>query len=242
MSILRDATATALALSHPSDQILAAIDMMWIAFFFLLRPGEYTRPAADSHPFRIEDVRLWIGAIPLNLQECSESDFQHCTFVSLIFTTQKNGTRGECIGHGRSGEVFACPVLAVARRIRYLRSIRAPPSTYICAVGPTFTPLMPAIITSLLRQAVAASSIPVGIVPSDITAKSLRATGAMALVNRRVDPSRVKIIGRWESDAMFRYLHVQAHNVMNGFSAIMMEGGDFSLIPTDPDSLLPSFE
>ena len=240
MSVLRDATAA--ALSNPDDhQTLAAVDMMWIAFFFLLRPGEYTRPAEDSHPFRIEDVQLWIDITPVNIHECPASDFLHCTFVALTFSTQKNGTRGEAIGHGRSGDAFACPVLAVARRLRYLRSLNAPPSTYICAVGPQFIPLIPAVITSLLRQAVSNSNIPTGIVPTDITAKSLRATGAMSLINQGIDASEIHLIGRWKSDAMLRYLHVQAHNIMQGYSARMLQGGQFNLIPTSQNSILPSF-
>lgn len=221
---------------------LALMDMMWIAFFFLLRPGEYLQPAVDSHPFRLQDVRLYKASTPLNLSTCSSTDIEHATFVSLTFTTQKNGTRGELIGHGLSGAPIACPVRAVARRVLYLRQYNAPFSTPLCAVGAALLPIVPSQLTQLLRTAVISTIDPIGISPTDINAKSLRSTGAMALLNRDVDHDNIQLIGRWKSDSMLRYLHVQAHDLMSGYSSVMLQGGDFKLIPSAPDSALPKFK
>ena len=43
-------------------------DLIWVAFFFLLRPGEYYKGETDTahHPFRIKDVHLFIGRQPYN--------------------------------------------------------------------------------------------------------------------------------------------------------------------------------
>lgn len=49
------------------------------------------------------------------------------TFVVLIFTDQKNAVRGETVGHGRSGDPHACPVLATVRHIPFLPFPRQPP-------------------------------------------------------------------------------------------------------------------
>jgi hypothetical protein len=197
LPILREATSLAQRAGDPTS--LATIDMLWIAFFFLLRPGEYTRPSEYSHPFRIQDVQLWQESMAVDLLTCPLVQLQTCTFVSLTFAEQKNGNRGDAIGHGRSGDPFACPVLAVARRLQYLRTLQAPPSTFLCAVGPTFQPVRPIQITTLLHAAVLSNPIPSGITPTDINAKSLRATGAMSLLNRNVNIDNLRLLGRWKS-------------------------------------------
>lgn len=226
-------------MAEGSDLLAAASDMMWIAFFFLLRPGEYTKPAEDSHPFRIQDARLFAEDELIDAQSCDIAVLDTCTFVSLTFSTQKNGTRGESIGHGRSNHLLACPVRAVVRRIRYLRRLGAPAGTPLCSIGEPPVPISSAPITQLLRQACAAEGNPAGFLPSHITAKSLRSTGAMALLNKRVEHTKIQMMGRWKSDAIFRYLHVQAHGLMADFSNLMLQGGDFELIPHHADAQLP---
>jgi hypothetical protein len=234
-------SASSLALQAGDVTSLAILDLMWIAFFFLLRPGEYLQPSSTSHPFRLQDIRLWRNSEHIDLFQCDPCHLLSATFVSLTFNTQKNGRRGEPIGHGRSGHPVACPVLSVARRVQYLRSLSATPATPLCSIGPSFTPIVPAQITALLRTAVSRMSTPLGVLPTDINAKSLRSTGAMALLNQNVDHDRIRLIGRWQSDAMLSYLHVQAHDIMSDYSSLMLQGGDFTLIPTSP-SPLPTFK
>jgi hypothetical protein len=234
-------TASTIAGQADDDTSLALLDLLWIAFFFLLRPGEYLQPAADSHPIRLQDVRLWCHSAHIDILACDPQQLLSATFVSLTFDRQKNGRRGEPIGHGKSGDPVACPVLAVARRIRYLRTQNAPPTTPLCAMGPSLACLVPDQLTTLLRESVAHISTPLGISPPDINAKSLRSTGAMALLNQNVDANRIRLLGRWQSDAMFHYLHVQSHDLMSDYSSIMLQGGDFTLIPNSP-SALPTFK
>ena len=45
---------------NPNTKAIA--DMIIIAFFFLLRPGEYTNNNSNSTPFHLEDVQLFIGS------------------------------------------------------------------------------------------------------------------------------------------------------------------------------------
>jgi hypothetical protein len=215
--------------------------MMWLGFFFLLRPGEYTKPASDSHPFRLADVKLWVDNAPLDIFLAPPHTLLASTFVSLTFSTQKNGTRGEIIGHGRSPNPQACPVHSVARRIIYLCTLHAPPTTYLCAVGPTLKPLTSIHVTRLLRRACNAIPNSQGVLAKVITTKYLRASGAMALLNEGVDRQTIQLVSRWKSDAMLRYLHVQAHDIMRNFSSLMLQGGNYSLIPLEPAAALPTF-
>lgn len=77
-----------------------------------------------------------------------------------------------------------------------------------------------------------------GFLPHHVSARSLRASGAMALLCANVDTDRIQLIGRWRSDEMLRYLHVQAEPVMRNFAARMLQGGHFSLLPNHDVPLL----
>jgi hypothetical protein len=53
----------------------------------------------------------------------------------------------------------------------------------------------------------------------------------MALLCAHVDTDVIRLLGRWQSDAMMRYLHLQAQPVMQGFARRMVAAADYSLIP-----------
>jgi hypothetical protein len=99
-----------------------------------------------------------------------------------FFNTEKWHPRG----------VYRSRPLAVSHRLLcsgrrsvgpYLRSINAPPTSFLCAVGPQFLPISSSVVTSLLRRACTSLGNPAGFSSADISAKSLRASGAMALLN-----------------------------------------------------------
>ena len=85
-------------------------------------------------------------------------------------------------------------------------------------------------ITSLLRAA--ALTIPghAGVNPDNIAARSLPASRAMALLLRGIDPDKIRILGRWRSDAMFRYLFGHALPLIQDNSSIMFSGGHYQLV------------
>ncbi len=70
-----------------------------------------------------------------------------------------------------------------------------------------------------------------GVLLTDISAYSLRASGAMALLCTQVDTDVICLLGRWCSDEMLRYLHIQAEPVMRDFAARMLLNGNFVLTP-----------
>ena len=218
------------AIVQPSPLGRATIDMAWLAFFFLLRPGEYCA-APDNHPLRFANVTLLIGATRLDLLTASPADLRHATHVSLTFDDQKNRERGEVIAHGRSGHVVACPVLTTICRVLFLRAQHLPLTSPLCTyVHSRPTPLTSNHITSLLCEA-ARSLLTVGFAPTDVNARSLRAGGAMALLCGRVDADTIRLVGRWRSDAMFRYLHAQALPLIRDLSRLMLHHGAYTLLP-----------
>jgi hypothetical protein len=70
-----------------------------------------------------------------------------------------------------------------------------------------------------------------GISPMDISVRSLRSSGAMALLCAKVDTDLIRLMGRWQSDEMLRYLHVQSFPIVAPFAAQMLHHGSFTLIP-----------
>jgi hypothetical protein len=149
--------------------------------------------------------------------------------VALEITTQKNGVRGELVGLSQSGHPLLCPVLAIIHRIRHLCLNRAPLTTplYTYKDSPRWSSINTTTLTQCLRQTVLA--VPsVGIVPADISIRSLRSSGAMALLCAEVDPDKIRLLGRWPSDEMLRYLHIQAYPLVAPLAPLMVRHGHFT--------------
>ena len=111
IQVIRHIAAIANAAAQPYQ--LAVADMIIIAFFFLLRPGEYTASPSDTSPFRFKDVQLFIGEQRLSLENAPLPQLKTATFATLTFTNQKNGVQGEVIGLSCSGSPSLCPVLGL---------------------------------------------------------------------------------------------------------------------------------
>ena len=110
----------------------AVADMICIAFYFLMRPGEHTMTNTNT-PFKLQDTRLFIGSRRVAWDTATQLEHNQVSAISLVFTTQKNGVKGEVITHGRSGDYLCCPVRALVRRIQYHRQQASPPDTPLCA-------------------------------------------------------------------------------------------------------------
>ena len=212
----------------PADQ--ATIDMIWLAYFFLLRPGEYCL-SSDNQPLTLRSVGLLIGTRRLNPLRDPAEDLLRATHVAITFDNQKNRERGEVVGHARSQHSLACPVLATVRRVLAVRANHASPSTPLCSFRAHKTMhVTSGMCTTMLRSA--CSSIPhLGFDPSNIEARSLRSGGAMALLCGGIDKNVIQLVGRWKSDAMFRYLHAQALPLIRDLSRVMLRHGAFALLP-----------
>ncbi|VEU33676.1 unnamed protein product [Pseudo-nitzschia multistriata] len=101
---------------RPTAERKAVANMMCIAFFFCLRPGEYTGTTTDDQAFTLDDVAFFIGARRLHSPTASDAEIKAATSIQLTFTTQKNGIKGDIIAHSRSGDPLCCPVTVVIRQ------------------------------------------------------------------------------------------------------------------------------
>ena len=228
------AQGVTLAQQERTPAALAAAEVLILGFFFLLRPGEYLGYPDDTSDslFRLRDMTFWAGSRSLDHIHCPVADLHAATFVTLTFTRQKNGVYNETIGHGRSGHPFLCPVLSLVARVVAIRAFQAPPSTPVNAYRARLSGSTQYVhardLTRRLRNALVIFPDP-AINPADISARSTRPGGAMALLCAGVGADRLRMVGRWRSDEMYRYLHVQSPQVITGLSAAMLRGGNFQL-------------
>ena len=120
--MLRKVAAVALATHDKETQCVC--DMIIVAYFFLLRPGEYTGAKSDSTPFRMCDITFSCGQAVFG-HRSDKKDLRSATMVMLLFTTQKNGVKGEVVGQGPSRNSLLCPQDALARWVIHLRKHNA---------------------------------------------------------------------------------------------------------------------
>ena len=92
VQVLRRLACIAAASRDPELQAIA--NMIIIAFFFLLLPGEYTGTKSDSSLFLLSDVTFSVGCTLFDTSTATDNDLAASTFVIFTFSTQKNGVRG----------------------------------------------------------------------------------------------------------------------------------------------------
>ena len=239
------------------------LDLTVVAFFWLLRPCEFlgTKPEKGetrSSAFRLCDVhlhhhdgRVYNAADP-NAPLNDSRDVANFTFASLIFDDQKNAVRGEQVGHRATADPEICPVKALARLCLHLR-IHLDLTPEVDENAP-ITPLYyhynsyrqdwfrtksSAVITALRIGARETSHIH-NIDPQLFTTKGLRPGGATALMCAGVDKDAIMLLGRWKSDAMLRYLRIQANSYTHNYAQKMFNAGDYTFSPqSDPTKDAP---
>jgi hypothetical protein len=134
-----------------------------------------------------------------------------------------------------SGDPLACPVQATIRRVLHLRHNKAPISAPIASSysARKRIALKSKDTTDALRLAAITTTHQTGILPTDISERSLRARGAMALLNGKIDHDTIRMLGRCHSDAMMRYLHLQSRPIMCEFVSTMFNHGTYDFLPEE---------
>ena len=202
-------------------------DLTLIAFYYLLRSGEYTKPrkvlrngkmvhATRTRQFQIKDIGFWKnGQIlprksPLALLLAADS----CT---LKISNQKNGRTGQTLHHESTGSNGA--VAALARRVHHVLSNGGNGDNLLCDVcinNIWHSVESPEIVAAVRTAAKALNLQKQGIDPDIIGAHSLRAGGAMALKLMGYKDSTIRKFGRWTSDTWQMYIHSQISKLYEG--------------------------
>ena len=170
--------------------------------------------SGEPHPFRWCDIQLYMGQLQLDVFEARASQLRTAYWSCMTFTVQKSGATGEIVGQARSGALHACPVVGIAELCLLLRKHGAPHDvllgTYREIYSGPLCYIKSSDITKALKPAARVHGAEFGIGPDDVSAGCLRSTGAMALLCGGVDSSRIRLLGRWQSWTMLRYLHLQS--------------------------------
>jgi hypothetical protein len=200
-----------------SQQDKALADCILIAFYFLLRVGEYTyaNPTTKkrTHPITATDITLWCNSNILNPTLPLHRLLQTCTQASINIRNQKNGKTNAILSHFATRK-SDCPIAAIIRRLHHIHSHAANPavavlSTYFQAPTIPFT-INARLINSTIRTAAADLHLPASGFPLQrLSSHSLRAGGAMALHQAGINEYVIKKLGRWSSDTFMTYIHAQ---------------------------------
>ncbi len=216
-----------------SSKAQAIVDMLLLGFYFMLRPGEYAHTKSkESCPFRFKHLHLFAGRHRINHFTAPIHQLYTATSIALEFDKQKNGVRGELITLSRSGHSILCPVVAAISRVQHLRQHNATPNTPLYSY---WQQSWKTIISQDLTYALRTAATTLGPAEAEsISARSLRSAGAMALYCAGMDKTTIQLLGRWKSDELLRYLHAQAFPITARCAQLMLQHGDFAMIPNQP--------
>lgn len=209
---------------HFSDHHRAVADCCIIAFFYLLRVGEYTTPTPRRQQekrttaLRKCDIRLWHNG---NLIHHNSPLYTLLTADSatICIAKTKNGTKGAVVHHEAIGGVV-CPVAALARRIHNIRQgSQTCPISYVVHRNKQPTRVSDRDITTAVRWGATNDGLlDRGYTVSRVSSHSLRSGGAMALKLAGESSDTIMRVGRWTSNTYMTYIHAQIGTLAKGLA------------------------
>ncbi len=120
----------------------ATSDLTLIAFYYLLRVGEYMVKWSQNNTkqtvqFKYEDVSFFkkntqgqLRCLPRN---AAADPISTADSVTLKLDNQKNGWKGVCVYHKANGKRWQCPVRALAQCYLHLCNMGANSKTFLLA-------------------------------------------------------------------------------------------------------------
>ena len=209
-------------------------DLTIIAFYYLLRVGEYTvkghrNNTKQTVQFRVQDVTFFRRDANGTLRQLSRlaphADIVAADSATLKLDNQKNGWKGVCIHQETNGDPVHCPVRALGRRIVHIRQNTTDASTFLSSffVGPTQFDVTDKDIRASLKQAATALQYPElkGIPIGRIDTHSLRSGGANALSLAGFSDREIQKMGRWRSATFKEYIREELACFSEGMSTKM---------------------
>ena len=226
---------------------LAIGDLIIIAFYFLLRIGEYTVKRKKNETkrtvqFRMMDVVFFKkdkhNRLRLLDTDASDEEIMNADGATLRLSDQKNGHKGACIHQEHNKQKYFSPVRAVGRRYCHIRQHTDDPETFISAYFESPGNRRD-VNDNDIRRALKIAAIAKdyeslrGIPTNRIDTHSLRAGGANALHLSGYSDREIQKMGRWRSDTFKEYISEQlssftkrmSTNMRRRFNFVNVEGG-----------------
>jgi hypothetical protein len=69
-----------------------------------------------------------------------------------------------------------------------------------------------------------------------------RGAAPMAFLHGRVDLNNIRMMVRWNSDTMMRYLHVQAKPILGNYANRMFNKGTYSFLPDETVPIIDVYD
>ena len=223
-----------------SIQLQAVGDLSLIAFYYLLRIGEYTvkrqrdrskRATKQTFQFKLEDVTFFktdnkgiLRCLPRN---APHSIIMTAESATLKLDNQKNGWKGVCVYQECNGDPIHCPVRALGRRYLHLRKNGANKKTILSAYfyGSKRLDVTADHISAALKLAATALEYPIlkGIPIDRITTHSLRSGGANALALAGYSDTQIQKMGCWRGATFTEYVRNELACFSTGMSKDMKQ-------------------
>jgi hypothetical protein len=228
-------------------------DLALIAFYYLLRVGEYTikghrNNTKQTVQFRLMDVTFFKTDINGTLRQLSrrapDSEILQATSATLKLDNQKNGWKGVCVHQEVNGDPILCPVRALGRRFTTIRRHSPDPMTLLSAffVENTRFDVTDNDMRKSLKYAAERLDYPAakGIPLARIDTHSLRSGGANALSLAGFSDRQIQKMGRWRSATFKEYIREELSCFSEGmstkmkqrFSFVNISGGAYTDITT----------
>ena len=217
-----------------NPRIQTAGSLILIAFYYLLRVGEYTKPrmvtrggkkvrATRTKQFTYSNVGFFKDGKIVS-RTAPLAVLLTCDSATLKITNQKNGRMGDTI-HQKSTGTANCPIKALALRIHHINeNDGASEERLLCDYyddGNWHSLQSTDIITFIRTTAKLLNLHEQGIHPDLIRAHSLRAGGAMALRLHGFEDTIIMKMGRWTSLTFLQYIHTQIAHLAEDISKKM---------------------
>jgi hypothetical protein len=216
---------------HHSEVSQAIANITIIALFYLLRPDKNTGTTSNGAAFHLCNLQLWIGNQAIDVIHTPEAQLFTGTSASLVFTTQKNGVRGEVVNHACSGATYCCPSMTLVRQVTHLHQHNIASTTLIATYyeANRQRPFTPNDITIILRHVVHLIGMEVGLVKADVSAHLLRAGGGWcSFVPKSTTTPSTSLDNGHPTPCSVTYL--QVHPVMRNFATQILQHGMYDLV------------
>ena len=213
--------------------LMAAVGCLTlVAFYFLLRVGEYTKCSGDTQTeqFRVKDVRFFAMSTVTGREHqlhpgASNEKLMAATSVTLRLENQKNGWKNVCVHQEENGHEHACPVRALAARVIAIRQHTTNRDTPLSAYWEDGErkDVDNGDIRVALKDAAEELHYPFmrGIDINQVDTHSLRCGGANALHLAGCSDRVIMKMGRWKSKTFLEYIREELGNFSSGISRKM---------------------
>lgn len=229
-------------------------DLVIGAYFFAMRACEFCKTEKKGKTKLLTLDNITFRDKKRKIVDISEPDLtKRARYVTVCFVDQKNGKKNEKRTQRKTGRKWLCPVRAWGRACQRANTKhdKKRPEQPVCiftSKNGRQTQITDSQVIQSLRTSckVNGGRERYGFGPEEIGSRSIRSGAAMSLFIANHSTERIKILGRWRSDAFLAYIRPQVLEWTNLMARDMASKKDFidlgfqhqsSKRTTNPDNL-----